>query len=83
MYLFLSKQVIEYQKSMADDFFSGFVAMQDYLEKITRMAYEQMIWLPEENIRMYESWSRACKDGRDRVKCTIDNHYEQFIRAGA
>lgn len=76
---FNAKRMVAAQKSAFDDFFSSFVAVQELVEKFTRVFYEQAIWFPEEGMRIFDQWTRSCKTGRDQMKATIDRNLHRVI----
>jgi glucan phosphorylase len=75
----ISRQLLAAQKESFDDFFSSMVAMHEFVEKMTRVFYEQVIWFPEETMRLYDQWIRSCKTGRDQMKMTLDRNMNRVL----
>jgi len=53
--------------------------MNEFVEKMTRVFYEQAIWFPEETMRLYDQWTRSCKTGRDQMKTTLDRNMNRVM----
>ena len=72
-----TKQLIDFQKTAFDNFFSAMVLVQEHGEKITNTLFEQVTWLPEESKRLVDQWIEMNKKGRDDLKTAMDQNFNQ------
>ena len=73
----ITKQLIDFQKTTFDNFYSAFVLIQAHTEKITNTLFEQATWIPGESKRILDQWIDINKKGRDELKTAVDENFNQ------
>jgi hypothetical protein len=74
---FLTKQMIDFNRTAFAKAFDGLVMVQDQMEKVMGLVLEQNQWLPPEGKKAYGDWVRTYKQARDEFKGKVEEGYEQ------
>lgn len=72
------KQMIDFNRAAFENGFNAMVMMQDQAERMTSMFVDQSSVIPKESKKLVDEWLKACKKGRDELKKSVDQSFNQF-----
>jgi len=74
----IGKQMIEFNKSMFNNYFGAICVLQDQMEKAFGQMLAQSPLFPEEAKKTLESWFGTYRQGRDSFKTFADEHFKKM-----
>ncbi len=82
----ITKEMMEFNKSIFDNTFNTITSIQDQSEKMLNSFMEKALWLPDDGKKAIKDWISAFKKGRDDFKTATDEKYETvadyFLKKG-
>ncbi len=73
----ITKEMIEYNKSVLDNTFNAIGTIQDQWAKMFTDFMDKVKWLPDDGKKAVNDWLAAYKKGRDDFKTATDEKYEK------
>jgi hypothetical protein len=73
----ISKQMIDFQKTMFDNTFNAMVLVQEQTERTANTLLDQATWMPEEGKKAITDWVNAYKKGREDFKKGVDENFKR------
>ena len=73
----IAKQMIDFQKTMFDNTYSGMVLVQEQTERVATSLLNQATWMPEEGRNAINGWVDAFKKGREDFKKGVDENFKR------
>jgi uncharacterized protein (DUF927 family) len=73
----IAKQMIDFQKTMFDNTYSGMVLVQEQTERMATSLLNQATWMPEEGRNAINGWVDAFKKGREDFKKGVDENFKR------
>ena len=71
----LLKQSLESGRSLFENAYTAWQALQDQTEKMTNTWLDQSPWVNDEVRANLDKWTAAYKDGQNHVKAAIDSNF--------
>jgi uncharacterized protein (DUF927 family) len=73
----IAKQMIDFQKTMFDNTYSGMVLVQEQTERMAVSLLDQATWMPAEGRNAINGWVNAFKKGREDFKKGVDENFKR------
>jgi hypothetical protein len=73
----IARQIVEFNKTAFDNSYTAISIMQDQMEKLVNIYFEQATWFPAEGKKLIQDWIAACKQGRDQYKRSAEEHFQK------
>jgi hypothetical protein len=73
----IAKQMIDFQKTMFDNTYSGMVLVQEQTERMAVSLLDQATWMPAEGRNAINGWVDAFKKGREDFKKGVDENFKR------
>jgi len=73
----ITKEMIEFNKSLLDSTFQTISAIQDQSARMFTSFVDKANWLPDDGKKAIIDWVSADKQGRDDFKAVTDEKYEK------
>lgn len=74
----LTKQTLNFQKTIFDNSFNAMILVQDQTEKMINSYIENLPWVTEEGKKSLETSVEMGKKARDDFKKAVDDNYKKF-----
>jgi hypothetical protein len=72
----ITKEMMEFNKSVMDSTFNAISSIQDQSVKMLTAFMEKATWLPDDGKKAITDWVSAYKKGRNDFKAETDKKYE-------
>jgi hypothetical protein len=76
----LAKQIIDFNKSVADSGFEVSALMQAQLEEMADLFFNQSPWLPDTGRSLYKGWQHGYKSGVAAWRDSVNASFAQVER---
>ncbi|TWI74306.1 hypothetical protein LZ24_00909 [Desulfobotulus alkaliphilus] len=79
----IAKQILDFQKTLLNNFYTTHAAVQDQGEKITRQILDPLPQVPQQTKDLVHNWITTVRQGQEKVKKFQDeslNRMERFIQ---
>jgi hypothetical protein len=73
----LLKQMLDFNRTAFDNVFSTMTMFQEQAEKATNGCLDQATWLPKTGRTVVDEWMKACKNGRESFKNSVDESFKK------
>jgi hypothetical protein len=73
----MAKQMIDFYKSTFDNSFSTLLMLQEQMERMTSVFFEQTTAIPEEGKKALKEWTKAYKKGCEEFKKAVDENFKR------
>jgi hypothetical protein len=73
----MAKQMIDFYKSTFDNSFSAMLMLQEQMQRMTSMFFEQTSAIPEEGKKALNEWLKAYKKGCEEFKKAVDESFKR------
>jgi hypothetical protein len=73
----LLMQMLDCNRAAFENAFNTITMLQDQVERVAQGCLERAAWLPKVGKTVINEWTKACKQGRESFKSSMDENFKK------